>query len=65
MLEFSSADAFAIQDLSASPLARVVAQLDGPARERLLARVRTSLGPYVTADGLRFDIENHLTTATA
>ncbi len=64
-IEFASVDAFAVRYLSASPLAGVVAQLHEEAREQLLARVRTGLGPYVTGDGLRFPIESHLTTATA
>jgi ubiquinone/menaquinone biosynthesis C-methylase UbiE len=64
-LEFPSVEEFARRYLSASPLAGVVGELSDTARNKMMEELRSALLPHVSAEGLRFPIQCHLTTAVA
>jgi SAM-dependent methyltransferase len=64
-LRFPSPEEFLQRYVAATPLAGVVAQATGDARNALLAAVTIALQPHMASEGLAFPIETHLARAHA
>jgi ubiquinone/menaquinone biosynthesis C-methylase UbiE len=63
MIRYSTVEEFLPGYLSATPVAGVVATLDGPTRAGILREVKKSLQAYLDDDGLAAPIEAHVVVA--